>query len=561
MFVVSSSAWAGDFSIIAQTGQDSPDDNGKLITFTMPSLSDAGQVAFLSFLSETDGGGDDNTALYRGTTGGLTVVARTGVTDVDANLISSFVNSSPAINASGTVSNSAVLTDPAETIAFLGDGGALTVLPRVGTASPAGGNQLVSRSLPVLNNAGVTAYRASYTNETGIYSRAADGTVTTRLTDGVDVLGEGTYLSIAGSLPTLNESDQIALTASVDDGLFTHKSALRLDGTTIVEIARDGSVATNESTTINNILSSALPLNDAGQIAFTATYMQPSLSGQGIFRADDMGATLIAPSMLPGGATATTNIRLAAINNAGKVAFSTEFVGSGDLGSGIYLADSETPTLVALEDTAVPGGGKFFRRFLGESISLNNASQLAFVAELSDTVDGPAAGRGLYLYSPVNGLEQVIRTGESFAGGTLVSLSFAGAANSTSNSPDPNLGGLNSAGQLAFNFSIAGTSGIALWSEAVTPVVGDYNHNGIVDAADYTVWRNSLGQVGTGLDADGNGNDEIDEGDYAVWKMHFGETSGGGSAAKANAAVPEPTATVLISWGAIAICGRRARRR
>ena len=28
-------------------------------------------------------------------------------------------------------------------------------------------------------------------------------------------------------------------------------------------------------------------------------------------------------------------------------------------------------------------------------------------------------------------------------------------------------------------------------------IVGDYNHNGIVDAADYTVWRDTLGQTGT----------------------------------------------------------------
>jgi hypothetical protein len=25
---------------------------------------------------------------------------------------------------------------------------------------------------------------------------------------------------------------------------------------------------------------------------------------------------------------------------------------------------------------------------------------------------------------------------------------------------------------------------------------GDYNHNGIVDSADYTIWRDSLGQSG-----------------------------------------------------------------
>ena len=45
---------------------------------------------------------------------------------------------------------------------------------------------------------------------------------------------------------------------------------------------------------------------------------------------------------------------------------------------------------------------------------------------------------------------------------------------------------------------------------------GDYNHNGIVDAADYVVWRDTLGQSGTGLAADGNGNHQIDSGDYDV---------------------------------------------
>jgi hypothetical protein len=561
MLVLISPAGAGDFSIIAQSGQAAPDGNGTLTTFTMPALSDAGQVAFLSQLSGTNDGELDDSALLRGTAGGLSIVARKGVTEVDTRLLASFVGSSPAINAAGTVSLSATLASPTETFAFLGNGGALTLLPRTGTASPAGDNQLATRSLPVLNNAGVTTYRATYTGvnfETGIYSRDAGGTVTTQLLEGANAPGGGMIISLAGSLPTLNESAQVALTASVDDGLFTHKAALRLDGTNVVELARDGSAAIDALTTISNIVSNAVPLNDAGQIAFAATYTQPASSGQGVFRADDTGATLIAPSMLPGAASAATNIRLASINNAGKVAFSTEFAGSGDLGSGIYLADADTPTLVALEDTAVPGGGKFFRRFLGESISLNNAGQLAFVAELSDSADGPAAGRGLYLYSPLGGLEQIIRTGQSFAGGTLLGLGFTGATYSTSQSPDPNFGGLNGAGQLAFNFAIAGASGIAIWSEAVVPVQGDYNHNGRVDAADYTVWRNSLGQVGSDLDADGDDDEDVDADDYTVWKMHFGESGGNGSGGSASAAVPEPTATALILWGVLAICSPRA---
>ena len=46
-------------------------------------------------------------------------------------------------------------------------------------------------------------------------------------------------------------------------------------------------------------------------------------------------------------------------------------------------------------------------------------------------------------------------------------------------------------------------------------ILGDYNHNGVVDAADYTVWRDSLGKaVAVGVGADGNGNGLIDAGDY-----------------------------------------------
>ena len=52
-------------------------------------------------------------------------------------------------------------------------------------------------------------------------------------------------------------------------------------------------------------------------------------------------------------------------------------------------------------------------------------------------------------------------------------------------------------------------------------LLGDYNHNGVVDAADYTLWRASLEST-TNLAADGSGM--IDSGDYDVWKANFGRT-------------------------------------
>ncbi|MEX2307487.1 MAG: hypothetical protein WD738_07845 [Pirellulales bacterium] len=61
------------------------------------------------------------------------------------------------------------------------------------------------------------------------------------------------------------------------------------------------------------------------------------------------------------------------------------------------------------------------------------------------------------------------------------------------------------------------------------------------------MWRNTLGQVGAGLAADGDASGTIAAGDYDVWKMHFGETAGSGSGAtgSASAAVPEPASLVL----------------
>ena len=59
--------------------------------------------------------------------------------------------------------------------------------------------------------------------------------------------------------------------------------------------------------------------------------------------------------------------------------------------------------------------------------------------------------------------------------------------------------------------------------------VGDYNEDGSVDAKDYAVWRDTLGDsVASGSGADGNGNGTIDTEDYALWKSNFGAAGGTG---------------------------------
>ncbi len=88
-----------------------------------------------------------------------------------------------------------------------------------------------------------------------------------------------------------------------------------------------------------------------------------------------------------------------------------------------------------------------------------------------------------------------------------------------------------------------------------TGLTGDYNDDGVVDAADYTVWRDSFGQSGSDLPADGDGNGTVDEADYVVWKSHYGDTAGSGSTTggAALAAVPEPASLVMLILGLLTI--------
>jgi hypothetical protein len=56
------------------------------------------------------------------------------------------------------------------------------------------------------------------------------------------------------------------------------------------------------------------------------------------------------------------------------------------------------------------------------------------------------------------------------------------------------------------------------------PMPGDYNLNGVVDTADYVVWRKSLGST-TDQRADGNGDGIVNDADWQVWRGNFGLTA------------------------------------
>lgn len=81
--------------------------------------------------------------------------------------------------------------------------------------------------------------------------------------------------------------------------------------------------------------------------------------------------------------------------------------------------------------------------------------------------------------------------------------------------------------------------------EAFVPanIAGDFNQDGTVNAADYVIWRKTVGQSGAALPADGDGNQIIDTADYDLWREHFGGLADSGLGATS---VPEPGGVLLL---------------
>jgi hypothetical protein len=114
-------------------------------------------------------------------------------------------------------------------------------------------------------------------------------------------------------------------------------------------------------------------------------------------------------------------------------------------------------------------------------------------------------------------------------------------ANYTLNFSDENItGALNK----SLTLSLTGTLRLA----------GDYNGDLVVDAADYTVWRNNVGQSVTAYSsADGDGSGMITSDDYGVWRAHFGQTATADGGSMVTAGVPEPaTAFLVLAIAAVA---------
>jgi hypothetical protein len=118
-------------------------------------------------------------------------------------------------------------------------------------------------------------------------------------------------------------------------------------------------------------------------------------------------------------------------------------------------------------------------------------------------------------------------------GPTLTHALLAGSPAIDAGNPSAvaGMGGVPEFDQRGAPFERVSSGRIDIGAFEVQPIVvppalpGDYNGDGVVGAADYTVWRNTSGST-SDLRADGNGDGMVDALDYAVWKGNFGATVG-----------------------------------
>lgn len=107
--------------------------------------------------------------------------------------------------------------------------------------------------------------------------------------------------------------------------------------------------------------------------------------------------------------------------------------------------------------------------------------------------------------------------------------------------------------------------------QLIPALLGDYNQNNVIDAADYTVWRDLMTTGGTLPNDPTPGS--ITESDFTYWRDHFGDSLTPGSGASSDlpvslltdaagpSTVPEPSTSILLAIALPVLAAGRRRRR
>jgi hypothetical protein len=220
--------------------------------------------------------------------------------------------------------------------------------------------------------------------------------------------------------------------------------------------------------------------------------------------------------------------------------------------SGAAYIFRRDPSMDFVEVTKLlPDDGEPSKLF-GHSVGLSD--EAAIVGSYQDN-DGGLASGSAYLFTE-NGAGEWFQAEKLLASDAAASDAFGYAVGVSEGiglvgAPLSNIGGTDAGAAYLFNVP--------------DNIPGDYNANGMVDAADYALWRNMLGQMGPGLPADGNGDGTVNDADFDLWRANFGlGSTGEAAAALQSAAVPEPGTLASLfcsaSYLTLGIFRRKLRR-
>lgn len=103
------------------------------------------------------------------------------------------------------------------------------------------------------------------------------------------------------------------------------------------------------------------------------------------------------------------------------------------------------------------------------------------------------------------------------------------------------------------NYFDGDVNDLAAYISGEPELVGDYNGNGVVDAADFTVWRDSWLTLGSDLPADGDNDGFVGNSDYDIWVANYGNTN----LPATSTSVPEPGSLLLIALSLFTLSRKR----
>ncbi len=286
----------------------------------------------------------------------------------------------------------------------------------------------------------------------------------------------------------------------------------------------------------------SIGLANALTLGGTNTYAGPTTINFGTVVASGGSAIPNSSSVVLGSATTygATNftvavLRIDASETIGSLAGGAAAIGSANInGPGVTLttgADNSSTTL----DGAITGTGGLTKIGTG-TFAMNGVKTYS-----GDTkVEGGVLSTNSV--SLADAADVYLLTGSTF------NLNFAGPDVIDSlffNGVSQAVGTWGGVGSGAANISalLSGTGLLQVSTLVSGGVFGDYNDNGVVDAADYSVWRDKLGQSTT-IPHDSTPGMVTSE-DYTVWKTNFGMAAPGGGSLSAGA-VPEPSSLMLV---------------